>query len=132
MPLDGGQDLHRLGDVAADNGDPDTEPGRELGACVSSPQVGQHQQCLPVHGAPAPPRAPFQAPGGRQAGQTPQGRAGQIDPRWVDKHVKLRADRLLLVDNPSTRSFTSSRTPLRQPAGQSAKLETAQSLKLRR
>ncbi|MCX5321842.1 hypothetical protein [Streptomyces sp. NBC_00120] len=28
----------------------------------------------------------------------------------MDKHVKLRADRLILVDNPSTRSFTFSST----------------------
>ncbi|MEU0740646.1 hypothetical protein, partial [Streptomyces sp. NPDC006134] len=39
---------------------------------------------------------------------------------------KLRADRLILVDNPSTRSFTSSSTPPpHQPAGLSARLETA-------
>jgi len=31
--------------------------------------------------------------------------------RQVDKHVKLQADTLILVNNPSTRSFTSSSTP---------------------
>ena len=41
--------------------------------------------------------------------------------------MKLRADRLLLVDNPSTRSFTSSRArPPLQLASQSARLEKAQ------
>ncbi|MFF4653547.1 IS4 family transposase [Streptomyces sp. NPDC001380] len=44
----------------------------------------------------------------------------------MDKHAKLRADRLLLVGNPSTRSFTPSQTPPpRQPATRSAKWETA-------
>lgn len=37
-------------------------------------------------------------------------RTGQIESRWVDKHAKLRVDRLILVDNSFTRSFTSSRT----------------------
>ena len=76
-------------------------------------QVGQHQQGLSVRGQPASARAPFPAPGREQAGQVAQGRIGEIDPRWVDKHVKLRADRLILIDNPSTRSITSSSTPLR-------------------
>ncbi|WUH88733.1 helicase associated domain-containing protein [Streptomyces sp. NBC_00433] len=40
--------------------------------------------------------------------------------------MKLRADRLILVDNPSTRSFTTSSTPRRrQLTCRSAKLETA-------
>lgn len=94
-------------------------------------QVGQHQQGLSVRGQPASARAPFPAPGREQAGQVAQGRIGEIDPRWVDKHVKLRADRLILIDNPSTRSITSSSTPLpHQLACCSTRLEKPQYLPL--
>lgn len=105
------QDLHGLGDVPVDGCDADSEPGREPGVGVSAAQVREHEQGLPVRREPAPPCPALNAPRGQQAGEVPQGRAGQIDPRWVNKHVKLRADRLILVDNPSTRSFISSGTP---------------------
>lgn len=106
-----GQDLHGLGDVAVNGGDADAEPGCELGVGVSAAQVREYEQGPPVRGESAPPCPALDAPGGQQAGEEPQGRAGQIDSRWVDKHVKLRADRLILVDNPSTRSFTHFSTP---------------------
>jgi hypothetical protein len=125
---DGCQDLDCLGDVAVDGGDPDAEPGCELGIGVAAPEVGQGQQGLTDRAQLAPPRAP-PGVGGQQVGEMAQGRAGQIDPRWVDKHVKLQADRLILVDNPSTRSFTYSRTPPpRQLAAQSPKLNRSLSL----
>lgn len=87
---------------------PTPKPHGELAVCVSAAKVGQHEQGLPVHRKTAPPRALFQAPRSQQAGQEAKVRAGQIEPCWVDKHAKLQADRLVLVDNPSTRSFISS------------------------
>lgn len=88
----GGQDLNRLDYVPVDGGQPDPEAGRE--------------QSLSVRGQAAPARAALTPTGRQQVGQVVQGRVGQIDPRWVGKRVKLRAERLILVDNPSTRSFT--------------------------
>jgi hypothetical protein len=107
---EGGQDLNRLDYVPVDGGQPDPEAGRELGVRVPATQMGQREQSLSVRGQAAPACAALTPPGSQQVGQVAQGRVGQIDPRWVDKHVKLRADRLILVDNPSTRSFTLSST----------------------
>jgi hypothetical protein len=43
--------------------------------------------------------------GGQFPPQQPQGRGGHVDPGPVDKHVKLLVEKVLLVENPSTRSF---------------------------
>lgn len=53
----------------------------------------------------APARAALTTPRSQQAGQLAQGRVEQIDPRWIHQHMKLRAGRLILADNSSTRRF---------------------------
>jgi hypothetical protein len=39
-------------------------------------------------------------------GEEAQGRAGHVDARRVDKHVKPLVETVLLAENPSTRGFT--------------------------
>ncbi|GGW86207.1 hypothetical protein GCM10010320_79910 [Streptomyces caelestis] len=106
----GRKDLDGFGHVPVRRSGSDVKTGGELGVGVSAPQMGQYEQGLPTRWEPAPPRSSLARSRDQQVGQEPQGGAGQVDTRWVDKHMRLRLGRLLLVDNPSTRSFTPSRT----------------------
>jgi hypothetical protein len=124
---EGREYVDRLDDVPVHGGGTDTKTGSELGVGMPTSKVGQDQQSLAAGRKAPPPRPPLQTSGGQQTGQPTKRRTGQIDPRWVDKHVKLRADRLILVDNPSTRSFTHLRTqPSPQPRLLRTRLEKAQ------
>lgn len=89
---EGGQDVDGLAYVAEDRRDPDAGPGRELGAGVTAPQVGESEQGLACDGKAPPPRPDLPPPGGQLSGQEPQGAAGQINRGGVDKHAKLLAD----------------------------------------
>lgn len=72
---------------------------------VAAPQVGQGQQGLSCWWQPPPPRPDLLPPGCQLSGQEPQGVGGQINRGRVDEHAKLLAARMILVENPSTRSF---------------------------
>ncbi|MGW2897885.1 hypothetical protein ACWDAO_25630, partial [Streptomyces sp. NPDC001212] len=58
-------------------------------------------------------------------GEEAEGRAGHVDARRVNKHVKPLVETVLLVENPSTRGFT---TLSAQPPYSRSRLERAQSV----
>lgn len=84
-----GQEADGLGDVAVGGGDPDAEPGRELGVGVAAAQMGQNQEGLAFRCQAPPARADLPAVGGQLTGEVAQVRVGQTDRRRVDKHAKL-------------------------------------------
>jgi len=107
-----------------DGRDADSEPGGKLGVGVAAPQVGQGEQGLTADGQSSPPGPDLPLPNCELLGQVPQGTAGQIDRRRVDKHAKLLAARVILVEHPSTRSFVvpySPHRPTPQPRRQVGK-----------
>jgi hypothetical protein len=64
------------------------EPCGELGVCMTAPQMGQNQRCLPSRGQPSPSRALLAATCGQFTSEESQGRGGQIGAGWVDKHAE--------------------------------------------
>nr|WP_199443607.1 hypothetical protein [Umezawaea beigongshangensis] len=92
----------------------DADAGGEAGAGVAAAQVGQDQQCLASGVEPAPPAADPPSMRGQLPGEELKVRTGQVDRGRADKHTKLLAMALLLVDKSSTRSSTTS-PPRPQP-----------------
>ncbi|GAA2416344.1 hypothetical protein GCM10010420_53190 [Streptomyces glaucosporus] len=56
---------------------------------MAAPQVDQDRQSLPTDRQTPPPRSALRPPGCQQLRQVAKGRAGQIQPRWVDKHNEV-------------------------------------------
>jgi hypothetical protein len=69
--------------------------------------VGQGQQGLAAGTQTPPTGADHAAVLPQTGGQEAQGRAGHVDAGRVDKHAKPLVETVLLVENPSTRGFTS-------------------------
>ncbi|GAB3170863.1 hypothetical protein GCM10027162_11820 [Streptomyces incanus] len=86
---EGGQDVDYLAYVAIDRRDADAEPGGELGIGIAAPQVSQGEQGLAGCGQTPPARPDFPPSGMQRSARVPQGAAGQINRRRVDKHAKL-------------------------------------------
>jgi hypothetical protein len=51
--------------------------------------MSQGEECLTVGGQPTPSGPDLPSPGSKSSRQAPQGAAGQVDRRRVDKHAKL-------------------------------------------
>lgn len=67
--------------------------------------MGESEQGLATgtHSAPAHPA--LTTPGPQASSQEPQGGAGHVDPGRVKKHTKPLVEKVLLVENSSTRGF---------------------------
>ncbi|GAB2453528.1 hypothetical protein GCM10027162_58000 [Streptomyces incanus] len=83
----------------------DAEPGRELGVRVSRALVGECGEGLAA-GARSPMGADRAAVPPQLPSEEAKGRAGDVDYRRVNKHVKPVAATVLLVENPSVGGFT--------------------------
>ncbi|GAA2682715.1 hypothetical protein GCM10010428_51460 [Actinosynnema pretiosum subsp. pretiosum] len=80
---------------------------------VTTAQMGQHKQGLAAGSELASPAADPATVRGQLMGEELKVRTGQVDRGWVDKHTKLLAMALLLVEKSSNRSFAMS--PPRSP-----------------
>lgn len=100
-----GQEVDGLAYVPVDRRDPDAEACDEAGVGVAAAQVGQDEQGLPASGQATPPGADPVAVACEETGEVLQGAAGQIDTGRVDKHAKAPGGLVMLVVNPSARSF---------------------------
>jgi hypothetical protein len=67
--------------------------------------VSHDEQSLPAAGQATPAGADATAVTCEKTGEVAQGAAGQIDSVRVDKHEKAPGGLVILVVNPSTRSF---------------------------
>ena len=88
-----------------DRRDTDAEAGREAGVGVAAAQVGQDEQGLPAGRSGDATGSRSDDGDLRGTGEVLQGAAGQIDTGRVDKHAKAPDGLVILVVNPSTRSF---------------------------
>jgi hypothetical protein len=117
-----GQELDSLDGMAVSRRGSDAEIRRELSIRVPYPQMGEGEQGLAV-GAQAPPTgADRTAVPPHLLREEAQDRAGHVDARRVDKHVKPLVETVLLVENPSARGFT---TLSAQPTHSRSRLEKA-------
>ncbi|MGY3680508.1 hypothetical protein ACVWXU_004131 [Streptomyces sp. TE33382] len=103
----------------------DAETCCEAGVGVTAAQVGQDEHCLSAPGQATPPGADPTAVTCEETGEVLQGAAGQIDTGRVNKHAKAPGGLVILVVNPSTRSFLHARTP-GSPLQPPVRSETAQ------
>jgi hypothetical protein len=103
-------------------GDPDVEPGGELGVGVAAAQVDQGEQGPAADGQPAPSGAAVAATDAQAGGQQAQGGAGHVDAGRVDKHTKSPVETDFLVENPTTRGFAAQSAQL---ASSRCRLQTA-------
>lgn len=76
---------------------------------MAAAQVGQDEEGLPATRQATPSGADPAAVTCEKAGEVLQGAAGRIDAGRVDKHAKAPGGLVILVLNPSTRSFLHAR-----------------------
>lgn len=101
-----GQEFDSLGDIAVGRGGSNAESGCERGIRVPHPQMGECEQCLAASAQAPPTGADRTAVASQLLGEEAKGRAGHVDTRRVNKRVKPLVETVLLVENPSTRGFT--------------------------
>jgi hypothetical protein len=103
---EGGQEVDGLGDLPVGGGGSDAESGRELGIRVAYPQVGEREQGLAAGAQPSPAGTDRTAVPPQLLREETEGGAEHVQPGRADKHVKPLVETVLLVENRSTRGFT--------------------------